>query len=69
MGCPTCGDPFDTGPDLCARCLSLAQPEPTVEDYCEAGGHAYAGDDGDAGRCYCGRRLYPLGGPNSEAPR
>lgn len=42
-------------------------PEPTVEEYCAAGGHAYAGDDGPPpdgrGRCYCGQMDYPLGGP------
>jgi hypothetical protein len=35
-------------------------PQPTVEEYCAGGGHAYAGDDGDRGRCYCGQRQYPL---------
>ena len=24
--------------------------------------HAYYGDDGEVGRCYCGRRTYPTGG-------
>ena len=48
-------------------------PQPTVEDYCAAGQHAYAGDDGaqehgGRGRCYCGQREYPWGGPNDEEP-
>lgn len=37
-------------------------PQPTVEDYCAGMGHAYYGDDGDVGRCYCGTKTYPLGG-------
>lgn len=41
------------------------QVEPTIEDYCASGDHGYAGDDGDAGRCYCGHRSYPLGGPQT----
>lgn len=40
---------------------------PTVEDECESHGHAYYGDDGappnGRGRCYCGARIYPAGGP------
>lgn len=39
------------------------EPAPTVEDHCAADGHRYEGDDGDRGRCYCGQRCYPLGGP------
>ena len=39
------------------------QPEPTVEEYCEANGHAYCGDDSpETGRCYCGLQDYPAGG-------
>lgn len=42
-----------------------ARTEPTEDDYCEMGGHMYAGDDGDRGRCYCGKVDYPPGGPTS----
>jgi hypothetical protein len=43
------------------------QPGPTVEDYCAAGGHAYAGDEpgapaGQEARCYCGAVRGPAGG-------
>ena len=36
------------------------------EEYerCAAGDHAFAGDDGDVGRCWCGAREYPKGGPS-----
>lgn len=36
---------------------------PTEADLCEGGGHAYYGDDQGRGRCYCGVRIYPAGGP------
>lgn len=39
------------------------EPAATDEDYCAADGHRYEGDDGDRGRCYCGQRTYPMGGP------
>ena len=42
--------------------------EPTTEDLCAQGGHAYAGDDAGRGRCYCGQTEYPLGG-SSRADR
>lgn len=42
--------------------------EPTEEDYCEMGGHIYAGDDGERGRCYCGQQSYPVGGPKGDTP-
>lgn len=43
-------------------------PQPTVEEYCADGGHAYYGDDQMdeetiLGRCYCGHSTYPPGGP------
>ena len=44
------------------------QHEPTTEDLCAQGGHAYAGDDAGGGRCYCGQTEYPLGG-SSRADR
>jgi hypothetical protein len=44
------------------------EPEPSTEDYCGADGHTYCGDDEDTGRCYCGQKLYPLGGPPQENP-
>jgi hypothetical protein len=49
-------------------CAMPGQPEPTVEDYCGSGGHGYAGDDLGVGRCYCGQREYPLGGPSQVKP-
>lgn len=36
---------------------------PTTEEYCAAGDHEYYGDDSGRGRCYCGLREYPPGGP------
>lgn len=50
------------------------EPEPrqTIEEACEATGHAYYADDGapphGRGRCYCGQRFYPPGGPDSSQP-
>lgn len=35
---------------------------PTEADLCAGGGHSYYGDDAGQGRCYCGERLYPVGG-------
>lgn len=43
---------------------------PTIEEECAGHGHAYYGDDGPPphgeGRCYCGQRTYPFGGPTIE---
>lgn len=44
------------------------EPEPTEEDYCAGMGHPYYGDDAGMGRCYCGAKTYPLGGPEREEP-
>ena len=41
-------------------------PEPTIEDYCREGGHAYYGDEYGQGRCYCGAETYP---PAARADR
>lgn len=57
---PECGELMYGGP------VPEQQPEPTVEDYCADGGHGYYGDDGDVGRCYCGEKRYPKGGPERE---
>lgn len=35
--------------------------QPSEEDYCAADNHAYYGDDGEVGRCYCGTMVYPKG--------
>lgn len=48
-------------------CALPGPPEPTVEDVCGSYGHAYEGDDGEVGRCYCGQRTYPKGGLTEEA--
>ena len=37
---------------------------PTAEEHCAAGGHGYYADDFEVGRCYCGSRTFPLGGPS-----
>lgn len=47
-------------------CVAESAPEPTVEDYCAEGGHAYAGDDSGRGRCYCGARAFPPGGEERD---
>lgn len=47
-------------------------PEWTVDEECAARGHEYHGDDhpdapdGWGGRCYCGTRRYPTGGPEQD---
>lgn len=70
--CPLCGemDYSDMGdmPCLCRRAWPAGvELEQTVEEYCAAHDHAYYGDDGPpphgVGRCYCGVRSYPPGGP------
>lgn len=53
---PECGE-LAYGP-------SPQQPEPTEEEYCAANGHAYYGDHDGRGRCWCGHREYPVGGPS-----
>lgn len=55
----------------CHRCIEenrepdyVPEPlEPTTEDICGFEGHLYSGDDEDGGRCYCGAKRYPRGGP------
>lgn len=57
------------------------EPQPTEADYCASGGHGYYGDEFNpddapeaeraevqavAGRCYCGERRYPFGGPGGN---
>ena len=42
---------------------------PTEADYCASDGHAYYGDDSGLGRCYCGHRTYPEGGPDNGSQR
>lgn len=68
-----CGCPIEDGIPMHGYdgpCADAPLPlEPTIEDYCAMGGHAYAGDDGDGsegtmGRCYCGAQTYPAGGPS-----
>ena len=39
---------------------------PTAEEHCAAGGHDYYADDFEVGRCYCGHREFPKGGPEDE---
>lgn len=59
--CPRCGCELDY-----CECYDVLDPVPTTEDICGREGHRYVGDDGsgpDAGRCYCGKRTYPTGGP------
>lgn len=70
--CPQCGgtDYSDQG-DIPCECafLEQQQPEPEypIELECEGRtGHAYHGDDEHGGRCYCGERRYPAGGPKAE---
>jgi hypothetical protein len=43
-------------------------PVPTAEDYCECEGHLYHGDDEEGGRCYCGAKRFPRGGPKDGKP-
>ena len=76
MICDLCGDDLSH-----CRCFDLAPQRPPVEDECGSTGHAYHGDEwetteqsirqaGDtAGRCYCGRRRYPAGGPPPTPPK
>lgn len=63
--CPSCGD-MDYSDLGDMPCSCQMRWEPTVEDYCASGDHAYYGDDGPlphgVGRCYCGKRTYPAGG-------
>jgi len=40
--------------------------EPTDEEICAGTGHKYDGDDEEGGRCYCGKKRYPAGGPQFE---
>jgi hypothetical protein len=50
------------------RAHQLHEQEPDIEpNYCEANGHPYHGDDSEGGRCECGERRFPFGGP-AEAP-
>ena len=50
----------------CSECLcnryTPSYPEPTTEDLCGPD-HVYHGDDEGGGRCYCGHKRYPRGGP------
>lgn len=74
--CGACGEmdysEWGDMPCLCEQLARQSAPGPTVEDYCAAGDHAYAGDDGPpphgAGRCYCGERRYPHGGLEEPTP-
>lgn len=58
-------------PFPCYRCIEEGRereyvpepPVPTAEDYCECEGHLYHGDDEEGGRCYCGAKRFPRGGP------
>lgn len=60
----------------CYRCIEESAesdyapepPEPTTEDICSMQGHLYEGDDEDGGRCYCGAKRYPRGGPKDGKP-
>ena len=59
-------------PDHWYECMGMGEqqrePEPSSDDICAMQGHAYHGDDGDRGRCYCGEVLYAVGGgPLSSA--
>jgi hypothetical protein len=71
MNCPLCGDEEH----LCQCSIEPPRPPaPTIEDYCSSEGHPYYGDDGPVhsdlaliGRCYCGTRLWPAGGPGHPA--
>lgn len=71
--CGACGEmdysEWGDVPCACSLMAEQAAPQPTVEDYCAAYDHAYYGDDGPPphgiGRCYCGERSYPFGGPPS----
>jgi len=62
-------------PFPCYRCIEERRggdyppepyPEYTEEDICTAANHAYFGDDDDGGRCYCGQKRYPRGGPKDN---
>jgi hypothetical protein len=76
VNCTMCG-----APEFDCFCFEPVQPEPTYEEYCAAQSHAYYADEYDwteapeaerdrakaeAGRCYCGARRYPAGGPDTH---
>lgn len=37
--------------------------DPAVQKVCSSADHPYFGDDGDEGRCECGYKVHPKGGP------
>ncbi len=72
QGCPPRSDSEDYrwGYDYIDS-SSYYYPEATEPEYpdetewiCGAHGHDYYGDDSEGGRCYCGAKRYPRGGPN-----
>jgi hypothetical protein len=62
--CPRCGD-INELPRCGCDDFPEPRPHPPEADYCAGGGHAYHGDDAGMGRCYCGQRTYPAGGPTT----
>jgi len=62
---PDSGWVFPSYDDYMRTRLGVDEFQPTDEDLCGQSGHAYAGDDGDAGRCHCGLQVYPKGGPEA----
>lgn len=62
MNCPRCGLDMDS-----CGCWDEPQPSWPIEAECAHYGHAYYGDDEDGGRCYCGEKRYPKGGPEAAS--
>lgn len=67
---------MDADPDigLCFECYCAQYPDDRAADreqedryQCAAYNHEYYGDYEGRGRCYCGEKTYPVGGPSADS--